>query len=205
MRTLCRSALAGLVLVSGVACSFPAFGDSYQTSCVAALISAPGWVPATRWEGPADKPVQVADPGMVHSNRWPDNVNLADLGDFTAMHWQVTAPQTTGRHLPQPRDCGYQAVVQLRPEDARALGVLVAAAFQRDEKGRPIGATGAVVEPPYIWPALREFVPADTRWLHQAGYDDRLMANWQEGTRWRRLFLDVEHAVAVLDFADDTD
>jgi hypothetical protein len=97
-------------------------------------------------------------------------------------------------------------VVRLRPEEARALGQRITAAFPLDPNGKPVVETVNGVElSPDIWPALREFVPGSPRWLHSADYDESLRAGGREGRRRHRLFLDVEHAVAVLNFPDSTD
>lgn len=128
-------------------------------------------------------------PGEVSTERWEPESDLADLGEYEAIHWtctKFTVPE-------------YQLVVNLRADDARESGAKIEATLQaRDPRNRPPADAVNPGGVPSVWPALAEWVPSDARWLHDVDYDATLHL-----AQWRVTYVDVEHTIAVLTFGDD--
>jgi hypothetical protein len=96
---------------------------------------------------------KAADEAKVRTTRWDPPAQLADLGEYVEIHWQVRTLGDPCSRAPGPTDRAYQGVVKLRPEDARTLAA------------KP----GWQPATPEVWPALVEFVPPVAVWQRGSG------------------------------------
>ena len=121
----------------------------------------------------------------MHITRWDPATDLPDLGEYLDIHWQARALGNPCLRAPGPIDWMYEGVVQLRPDAANLL-----AAKYEWQVVTGVASSGA--DGPLVWPALASFVTAGTRWMHSDAYDAA-----PHQSRWRRLYLDPDHAVAM--------
>jgi hypothetical protein len=121
---------------------------------VAAVLVVGGVVGAVAFRPSADGAACDATKGRaqsaVHTERWPRPKDLAELGSYTAIHWQEEAASACA--APGAAAKTYQAVVKLRAKDLQALVTkydwIPADAFDTST----------------MWPALVEHVPPGVRW-----------------------------------------
>ncbi|RKN27119.1 hypothetical protein D7044_28775 [Micromonospora musae] len=125
----------------------------------------------------------------VRTVRWDRPEDLPGLGDYPAIHWQARAKGDPCSRGPGPTDWAYQGVVELRPEDARAL----AKRYEFVAYDPVVSAEYAAERTPEdLWSALSGFLPPETRWLTSRVYDEL-----DTSSRWRIAYLDVEHATLL--------
>ncbi|GAA0796390.1 hypothetical protein [Spirilliplanes yamanashiensis] len=99
---------------------------------------------------------------QVHTEAFPLPAKLQPFGRYESIHWQVRAPGACGQ-TPAPAGKKYQAVIKLKPADAKRLATeydwLVADAF--DYEG--------------MWPGLTPLVPPGVKWTNSWQLDDVLL------------------------------
>jgi hypothetical protein len=130
------------------------------------------------------------DESKVRTTRWDPDTDLPDLGLYLDMHWQARALGNPCSRAPGPTDWMYQGVVQLGPEAARSLA-------GKYEWQAVTGVPSSAPSEPQVWPALASFVMADAHWMHSDAYDAV-----PPQSRWRHLYLDPDHAVALFVLQD---
>lgn len=132
----------------------------------------------------------------IRTDRWDPPEELADLGEYLGIHWQLRAGGAACSWVPGPTGWQYQMVVQLRPAQAHALAQRIsetakqAAAEQAGEEhpaaGESTGQAGdGMAVPGDVWPGLAGFLPSAATWVHHAAYDDL-----HHSARWRALYVD---------------
>jgi hypothetical protein len=125
------------------------------------------------------------DESKVHTTRWDPATDLPDLGEYFEIHWQAHAVGNPCLRAPGPTDWMYEGVVQLRPDTVRAL-----AGKYEWHSVTDVASLGP--DGPQVWQALASFVTTGTRWMHSDAYDQAPLQS-----RWRHLYLDPDHAVAM--------
>ncbi|HEX8344354.1 MAG TPA: hypothetical protein VF657_06355 [Actinoplanes sp.] len=154
------------------------YAETHQRSCLAAY---------------------VGEAHEIHESRWDVPADVDDLGDYLAVHWQAHTPARPCLQRPGRDENSYQLVVELRPDDARRLAAAIEA-VPGNPAPRHRNGTLATRNAPFVWPALRSFVPVDARWVHNQRYDEQRLP---ERFPQRRLHVDPDHAIAVLGWQID--
>jgi hypothetical protein len=106
---------------------------------------------------------------VVRTDREPVARRFPALGEFTEVHWTGHALGQTSGRVPGPTDVRVQALVRLRPEDARSL--------DRRHQWYPAPS------PPVIPAELQPYVVDGGTWLRSPAYEAEVRGSWA-GTVW---------------------
>lgn len=138
-----------------------------------------------------------AEEGKIRTQRWDPPAELADLGAYLDIHWQLRARGAACSRVPGPTDWAYQAVVRLRPAQAGALAQRICATAKQSAAGEGTGPADDPAVPQDVWPGLTAFMPAGAEWVQDRAYDTQ-----HELTRRRTLYVDVASSTAFVALTD---